>query len=123
MSDQYVNNPCKVCGLSFTNRAKWSKRNQTVLYCSQRCRRNKPTKTTRERQERLLNLLKQYKKPVCMNDILTQVGFPATDHGRREGKWAIHRLYHLGKLKLLKEGRSIHPDQNKGRVFIDYIQS
>ncbi|MDG1024741.1 MAG: DUF2256 domain-containing protein [Gammaproteobacteria bacterium] len=32
---------CKVCGLSYNWRKKWKKNWNEVLYCSDRCRRNK----------------------------------------------------------------------------------
>ena len=32
---------CKVCGKPFTWRKKWEKVWEDVLYCSERCRRNK----------------------------------------------------------------------------------
>jgi len=35
---------CKVCGLSFNWRKKWKLNWNEVLYCSDRCRRNKPAK-------------------------------------------------------------------------------
>jgi hypothetical protein len=33
---------CKTCGKPFTWRKKWRKDWEHVLYCSERCRRNKP---------------------------------------------------------------------------------
>ena len=111
---------CKVCGLSFSNRAKWSKRNQVVLYCSQRCRRNKPSKIDQTRQNQILEFLIRNTKRVPLDELLIQAGFPATDQGIRKGKWAVHRLYHTNQLILWKEGRQIHPDQNKGQVFVEY---
>jgi hypothetical protein len=44
MAHKKVNLPektCKICGLSFTWRKKWEKNWADVLYCSERCRRNK----------------------------------------------------------------------------------
>ncbi|WP_396151351.1 DUF2256 domain-containing protein [Flavobacterium sp.] len=32
---------CKTCGLPFSWRKKWEKNWEEVLYCSERCRRNK----------------------------------------------------------------------------------
>ena len=113
--------PCKVCGLSFSPRAKWNKRDQVVLYCSQRCRRNKPSKLDRSRQQAMIEFLNQVKQKVLLEEVLVQVGFASTDQGRRKGKWAIHRLYHERRLVLWKEGKKIHPDQNKGRVYVEAL--
>ena len=34
---------CSNCGLSFSWRKKWARTWDTVKYCSERCRRNKPS--------------------------------------------------------------------------------
>ena len=34
---------CKSCGLPFTWRKKWERDWDDVVYCSERCRRNKPS--------------------------------------------------------------------------------
>ncbi|WP_188361324.1 DUF2256 domain-containing protein [Flavobacterium orientale] len=44
MAHKKVNLPekiCKTCGLSFSWRKKWEKNWEDVLYCSEKCRRNK----------------------------------------------------------------------------------
>ncbi len=38
MKDQKI---CTTCGLSFAWRKKWERDWENVLYCSQRCRKNK----------------------------------------------------------------------------------
>ncbi len=35
---------CKTCGLSFNWRKKWERNWENVVYCSERCKRNKPQK-------------------------------------------------------------------------------
>ncbi|MBU2115751.1 MAG: DUF2256 domain-containing protein [Gammaproteobacteria bacterium] len=37
---------CPVCGLLFSWRKKWQLNWHSVLYCSERCRRHKPTAKT-----------------------------------------------------------------------------
>ncbi|PKP17062.1 MAG: DUF2256 domain-containing protein [Bacteroidetes bacterium HGW-Bacteroidetes-23] len=44
MAHKKVNLPekiCKTCGLPFSWRKKWEKNWEDVLYCSEKCRRNK----------------------------------------------------------------------------------
>ncbi|MBF03314.1 MAG: hypothetical protein CMP76_08465 [Flavobacterium sp.] len=44
MAHKKINLPqkkCKTCGLSFSWRKKWEKNWEEVVYCSEKCRRNK----------------------------------------------------------------------------------
>ncbi|EGQ8470123.1 MULTISPECIES: DUF2256 domain-containing protein [Vibrio] len=36
---------CPVCQRPFSWRKKWARNWEEIVYCSERCRRNKPTKT------------------------------------------------------------------------------
>lgn len=109
---------CRTCGLSFSSRAKWSKRNQVVLYCSQRCRRNKPSRMEQKRQEQLYQILLEASQKIDFEELYKKGGYPDTVEGKRRAKWAIHRLFHLEQIDLWSRNQKIHPDHNRGPFWV-----
>ena len=109
---------CARCGRRFSWRRKWRRDWEQVRYCSERCRRSKPTNVDRELERAIIKLLGERPRgaTICPSEAARVV---------RPGSWrglmghtrsAARRLAADGRITILQSGQAVDPSTAKGAI-------
>ncbi len=72
---QFDSKVCPRCGRRFEYRARWARCWDEVRYCSERCRRTRPTRTDRALEAAIDELLRARPgKTICPSEAARRVG-------------------------------------------------
>jgi hypothetical protein len=109
---------CATCGRRIEWRRKWARCWDQVRYCSDACRRKKPTPADRALEEIILSLLTRRapEATICPSEAARQQ-FPDDWRERMEDtRRAARRLVFEGKLEIVQSGQVVEPSTAKGAI-------
>ena len=109
---------CAACGRRIEWRRKWKDCWDEVKYCSEACRKHKPTAADRALEESILALLSQRasEATLCPSEAARQT-FPDGWRDRMEDtRRAARRLVEAAKLEIVQGGRVVDPSTAKGAI-------
>lgn len=109
---------CKVCVRSITWRKKWEKNWDSILYCSDACRRSKSSLKL-PHEESILSLLTSKTRDacVCPLDILPPEDRKDTLKVEKVRE-AARRLAAAGKIDIMQNGNVVNPSTAKGLILV-----
>lgn len=121
---------CASCGRTMTWRKKWERDWESVRYCSEACRRNKPGPVDRELEAAILALLHRRANgaTICPSEAARAV---ASDRQRVEDDWrdlmeparnAARRLVAEDRLQITQKGRVVDPSTAKGPIRLRLVR-
>jgi hypothetical protein len=116
--------PCITCGREITWRKKWERSWEQVKYCSDACRRTKPSDLDEALELAILTLLKSRvahsgrATTICPSEAARAVApdnwNPLMDRTRN----AARRLVAKGLVEIAQGGRAVEPSRAKGPIRI-----
>lgn len=120
---------CRSCGRTIEWRKKWERNWDSVVYCSDACRRRKVTAVDAELEATILKLLasRAASATICASDAARAVGASADgDDGWRElmepARRAARRLVASGEVEITQAGRVVDPSTAKGPIRIRRVR-
>ena len=110
---------CASCGRVMEWRASWAKNWESVRYCSDRCRRHKPTASDRELERVILALLDERRAgaSICPSEAACALGGAWRDR-MEAARAAARRLVAAGQVEITQGGRVVDPSTAKGPIRI-----
>ncbi len=112
---------CASCGRRIEWRKKWERDWDDVRYCSDACRRHKPSATDRALERSILDLLdaRGAGKTICPSDAARAVGDADTWRDLMEpARRAARRLVAAGDVEITQGGRVVDPSTARGPIRI-----
>jgi len=114
---------CGTCGRVMTPRASWTARGNTPKYCSERCRRNKPSDLDRELETAIVELLEERAggATICPSEAARRVRTewrPLMERARQ----AARRLTGRGEVEITQKGQVVDPSTAKGPIRIRRVR-
>ncbi|MEM6454844.1 MAG: DUF3253 domain-containing protein [Acidobacteriota bacterium] len=115
---------CASCGRRMVWRAKWARNWDTIRYCSERCRRNKPGATDRALEAAILALLTARARgaTICPSEAARRVADPDDETAWRAlmepARAAARRLVAAGRVVITQRGRIVDPSSARGPIRI-----
>ncbi|MEM1182410.1 MAG: DUF2256 and DUF3253 domain-containing protein [Acidobacteriota bacterium] len=111
---------CPSCGRRFAWRARWANSWDEVVYCSKRCRREKPSARDLELERTVIELLDQRARwaTICPSEAARRV---APDDWRplmEAIRSAARRLVARGEVEITQRGRVVDPSTARGPIRI-----
>jgi hypothetical protein len=110
---------CERCGRSFSWRKKWAAQWEQLRYCSQRCRRSRPSDLDRAVESAILELLaaRPTAASMCPSEAARRVFDEATWHTQMERcRQAARRLVAAGHIEITQRGVVVDPDTARGPI-------
>lgn len=111
---------CSSCGRTIEWRKKWDRNWDEVKYCSERCRRNRPSSTDRALESSILELLERHVAgaTICPSEAARAVGGEEWRNLMESARAAARRLEADGKVDITQGGRVVDPSTAKGPIRI-----
>lgn len=109
---------CQTCGRTFSWRKKWERSWETVRYCSDLCRREKPGDLDARLEQAILGVLASRDRgaTICPSEAARAVEpddwKPLMERTRR----AARRLVRQGSLVITKGAQEVSPDDARGPI-------
>lgn len=116
--DDLPTKTCDTCGRTFSWRKKWERSWDDVRYCSDLCRREKPSDLDARLEAAILELLSQRGRgaTICPSEAARAVEpedwKPLMERTRR----AARRLVSQRRLAITKGGKDVDPDEARGPI-------
>lgn len=109
---------CATCGRRIEWRKKWERCWDEVKYCSDVCRRHKPSDAERTMEEVIVNLLSKRAAgaTICPSEAARAVFPDAWRERMEDARRAARRLVAAGLIEITQGGRVIDPSTAKGPV-------
>ena len=111
---------CASCGRTIEWRKKWERNWDEVKYCSERCRRHRPSSADRALESSILALLDQRVEgaTICPSEAARAVGGDEWRNLMEPARAAARRLEADGKVDITQGGRVVDPSTAKGPIRI-----
>ena len=109
---------CATCGRRIEWRKKWERCWDEVKYCSDACRRSKPSDADRKMEVAIVELISKRAggATICPSEAARAV-FPDGWRGRMEdARRAARRLVAAGQIEIVQGGRVVDPSTAKGPI-------
>jgi len=109
---------CATCGRRIEWRKKWERCWDEVKFCSDACRRSKPSEADRSMEEAIIGLLSKRAAgaTICPSEA-ARAAFPDDWRERMEdARRAARRLVAAGRIEILQGGRVVDPSTAKGPI-------
>ena len=116
---------CATCGRSFALRARWADAWDEIRYCSERCRRTRPSDPDRALERIILELLQERAASgkgaaatICPSEAARRL-FAAEAAWRSQmerTRAAARRLVAQGRLEMTQRGRIVDPSTARGPI-------
>lgn len=109
---------CATCGRRIEWRKKWERCWDEVKYCSDACRRSKPSDADRKMEDAIVGLLSKRAAgaTICPSEAAREV-FPDGWADRMEdARRAARRLVAAGRIEIVQGGRVVDPSTAKGPI-------
>ncbi len=109
---------CATCGRRIEWRKKWERCWDEVKYCSDGCRRSKPSDADRKMEESIIELISKRAAgaTICPSEAARAV-FPDGWRDRMEdARQAARRLVAAGEIEIVQGGRVVDPSTAKGPI-------
>lgn len=115
--------PCLACGRDIQWRKKWERDWDNVKYCSDRCRRQRPTDTDHRLEQAILDLLaaRASSSTICPSEAARAVAPTIGEDWEtlmEPARAAARRLVALGKVRITQAGRDVDPSTARGPIRI-----
>ena len=112
---------CERCGRTITWRKKWARDWEAVRYCSERCKRTRPTDADRALEAAILSLLEARARgaTICPSEAARAVAGEDGDAWRglmEPARQAARRLVAVGRLEITQRGRVVDPSTARGPI-------
>lgn len=109
---------CATCGRSIAWRKKWERDWASVRYCSDGCRRHKPTEVDRALEQAILRLLDERGagKTICPSEAARAVRPEGWEALMEPARAAARRLVAAGRIVITQGGRLVDPSHAKGAI-------
>jgi hypothetical protein len=112
---------CSTCGRTIEWRRKWARNWDEVRFCSDGCRRNKPSEADRALEAAILALLaaRGAGKTICPSEAARAVAGDAREAWEplmEPARAAARRLVAAGKLVITQGGHPVDPSHAKGAI-------
>ena len=113
---------CARCGRTIEWRKKWERDWDDVRYCSDRCRRTKPSDTDRALETAIVELLDRRAggATICPSEAAKAVGGTDDESAWRAlmepARAAARRLVASGEIEITQRGRVVDPSTAKGPI-------
>lgn len=107
---------CASCGRPFAYRRKWARCWDQVRYCSQRCRRRGLTRTDRELEAAIIELLDRRSGTICPSEAARAVAPDAWRELMEPARCAARRLAARRVVAVLQRGRPVDAAAFKGPI-------
>ncbi|MEM7325255.1 MAG: DUF2256 and DUF3253 domain-containing protein [Actinomycetota bacterium] len=111
---------CMTCGRAITWRRKWAKTWNSVRYCSERCRRERPGGVDRDLERAILELLQSRPQnaSICPSEAARRVDTEQWRQLMPQARSAARRLVASGSVVITQRGRKIEPSTATGPIRI-----
>lgn len=116
MAAQPPDKICAACGRSFGYRAKWARDWAAVRYCSERCRRVKPTVDDPLERDILDALAARAREATVCPSELARARWEDWRPHMEELRCAARRLVAAGLVELTQGGAVVDPDRARGPI-------
>lgn len=113
---------CARCGRRIEWRRKWARNWEQVRYCSEQCRRRRPTAADRQLEEAILAILAQRRggATICPSEAVRRVFGAQTGEAMRPhmeaARAAARRLVARGEIVITQRGRVVDPSTARGPI-------
>ncbi|MGB3736164.1 MAG: DUF2256 and DUF3253 domain-containing protein [Ilumatobacter sp.] len=112
---------CRSCGRTIEWRKKWERNWDDVRYCSDACRRSKPSSTDRALEASILDLLSKraHGATICPSEAAKAVGAGGEDTWRplmEPARRAARRLVAAGEIEITQRGHVVDPSTARGPI-------
>lgn len=120
--------PCLSCGRQITWRKKWERDWDNVKYCSDACRRGKPTDDDRRLEQMIIDALaaRAAGATICPSEIARAAADSPDEAVWRElmepVRRAARRLVAAGRLEITQGGRVIDPSTARGAIRLRLVR-
>ena len=116
--DAVPSKPCAVCGRTITWRKKWERDWEAVRFCSDACRRHRPSAVDTDLETSLLALLSARARTatVCPSEVARAVGGEHWRELMEPARAAARRLVARGEVEITQGGRVVDGSTAKGPV-------
>jgi hypothetical protein len=112
---------CAMCGREMAWRRKWARNWDQVRYCSDACRKHRPTALDRALERAIVDLLRARgsDKTICPSEAARRV---AAAHGiawrslLQRTRSAARRLADAGVVEITQRGRRVAPSRARGAI-------
>ena len=113
--------PCVSCGRQIEWRKKWERNWAEVRYCSDACRRSKPTSVDRALEASILELLSKraHGATICPSEAAKAVGAGGEETWRplmEPARRAARRLVAAGEIEITQRNQVVDPSTAKGPI-------
>lgn len=117
-TDNLPTKPCAACGRVITWRKKWERDWESVRYCSNACRRAKPSGTDAALEAAILSLLegRGVGATICPSEAARWVGDEDWRELMEPARRAARRLVADGRLIITQRGRPVDPSTARGPI-------
>ncbi|HJL43016.1 MAG TPA: DUF2256 and DUF3253 domain-containing protein [Myxococcales bacterium LLY-WYZ-16_1] len=117
--------PCATCGRTIVWRKKWARNWDHVRYCSDRCRRHKPSSGDQALEKAILELLseRQNGASICPSEAAKAVGQTDWRELMEPARQAARRLVAEGKVEITQKGRVVDPSTARGPIRIRWSRA
>lgn len=104
-------------------RAKWARNWDSVTYCSDRCRRNRPSDEDRALERAILDLLdaRAAGATICPSEAARALGGEWRER-MEPARAAARRLVAEGEVEITQGGRAVDPSTAKGPIRIRRVR-
>ena len=111
---------CATCGRTIEWRKKWERDWDQVRYCSERCRRSKPSATDAALERTIGELLDRTKAggTICPSDAARVVGGEDWRNLMEPARSAARRMVARGEVDITQGGKVVDPSTAKGPIRI-----
>ena len=111
---------CATCGRTFAWRRSWAENWDEVRYCSQACRRERPTAVDRTLEATILDLLARRGRgaSICPSEAAQVVGGDGWRLLMERSRRAARRLVAAGSVEITQQGRVVDPSTARGPIRI-----
>jgi hypothetical protein len=119
--------PCTACGREITWRKKWERSWDSVKYCSDACRRRKPTDLDARLEQAILDLLRARvarsgkSTTICPSEAARAVAPDAWEPLMEPTRAAARRLVARGEVVITQAGHEVDPSRARGPIRIKLV--
>ena len=110
--------PCATCGRTIVWRKKWERDWDGVRYCSERCRRSRPSDVDAALEASVLTLLdaRAHGATICPSEAARAVGGEDWRPLMEPARSAARRLVAAGRVEITQGGRVVDPSTARGPI-------
>ena len=111
---------CAACGRRIEWRKKWVRHWDEIRYCSERCRRSRPSRIDRDLEDAIVSLLDRRPREasICPSEAAKAVSPDDWEALMQRARNAARRLVASGRVEITQNGRVVEPSAARGPIRI-----